>query len=150
MWAVDSAFGCLQVPATMFDAKFVPRHIPHQEPFPLVSPSSLLPSSAPELGPARPTSAPGLNLARPRNSGTGPGLAPPMSALGLGSSPTTSNHPRPTPFLSSPALRLSVRLGVQDWYDRPCPPTFSCERTAHTPAKFDCMASSCAGRAADG
>ena len=153
MWAVDSAFGCLQVPATMVDAKFVPRHIP-QEAFPLVSPSSLLPSSAPELGPARPTSAPGLNLARPRNSGTGPGLAPPMSALGLGSSPPTSKYPRPIPFLRSPALPISCRLSVRPFKivmtGRARRQPFSCERTAHTPAKFDCMASSCAGRAADG
>ena len=91
----------------------MPWHIPHHEPFPLVSPSSLLPSSAPELGPARPTSAPGLNLARPRNSGTGPGLAPPMSALGLGSSPPTSKYPRPIPFLRSPALPISCRLSVR-------------------------------------
>ena len=113
MWAADSASGCVQATATMFDASFMPWHIPHHEPFPLVSPSSLRPSCAPELGPARPTSAPGLHWLTPLNSGTCHGLTPPMSALGLGSSPPTSKYPRPIPFLRSPALPISCRLSVR-------------------------------------
>ncbi len=113
MWAADSASVCVQATATTFDASFMPWHIPHHEPFPLVSPSSLRPSCAPELGPARPTSAPGLNWLTLLNSGTGHGLTPPMSALGLGSSPPTSKYPRPIPFLRSPALPISCRLSVR-------------------------------------
>jgi hypothetical protein len=58
-------------------------------------------------------SAPGPNSLTPLNSGTGPGLTPPISALGLGSSPPTSKYLRPTPFLRSAALPISCRLSVR-------------------------------------